>query len=243
MHVWMHVSVIMSTLYATLFFSNYLLVYYPLRAWMLVFILVCMHGYPPIQYLLYTTPMHACIYHVPYTMYHLFSCHLPFLTYLYCTLLLCTPNAPRLYLSHPMYASPNCASIRSWVLPIPLSCLESNRHGMVQCGMVLHGITWCGVVWCVMVWYGMHLFSPSPHCASTNRVSDRCIPPSFPPSFWTVHPCPSNTPSFLFIMYMYVCICMYPLSESLFSLFLFLSCLESIPPPCPCLYMHACMDE
>jgi hypothetical protein len=162
---------------------------------------VCMHGYPPIQYLLYTTPMHvpytiyhvsyttfishhvtpchallpltptstvyhtfmshhitschvmschvtSCtlttshIYHVPYTMYHLFSCHLPFLTYLYCALLLCTPNAPQLYLSHPMHASPNCASIRPWVLPIPLSCLESNRHGMVQCGMA-----WCGIAW------------------------------------------------------------------------------------------------
>src|ERR1700679_3318072 len=75
------------------------------------------------------------IYHVPYTMYHLFSCHLPFLTYLYCALLLCTPNAPQLYLSHPMYASPNCASIRSWVLPIPLSCLESTRYGTMWHGM------------------------------------------------------------------------------------------------------------
>jgi hypothetical protein len=41
---------------------------------------VCMHGYPPIQYLLYTTPMHVpyTIYHVSYTTFishHVTPCH------------------------------------------------------------------------------------------------------------------------------------------------------------------------
>ena len=144
-------------------------------------------------------------------------------------------------------------------------CLASNRHGMVQCGMA-----WCGIAWNGMVWYGMHLFSPSPHCASTNRVSDRCIPPSLLPSGPCIRVHQSSLLSCpLHLNVPCICLCLestiplvhllnipfslttchpsihlhtYPLSESLFSLFLFFSCLESIPSPCPCpcpcLYMH-----
>jgi hypothetical protein len=87
MHACMHVSVIMSTLYATLFFPNYLLVYYPLRAWMLVFILVCMYAWmhacmdiPPFNICCIPPPcMHAyTMYHVPCTTFmshHVMSCH------------------------------------------------------------------------------------------------------------------------------------------------------------------------
>src|ERR1700679_3756023 len=102
--------------------------------------------------------MHACIYmnHPLFLYFHL-SYHLnrPLYQSSICgATCVCLPACLVPPPSYPLHVRTSSLFFSCPIVCLVLSCLASNRHGMVQCGMA-----WCGIAWNGMVWYGMHLFS------------------------------------------------------------------------------------